>query len=70
MPRHRPFLLRDMRLVIFLVGPGAGEGHLFVLTVAVQDGVDELAAIVLIQPQQGKGQALAHGLDGSKHGML
>ena len=70
MTYHRPVLLLDMRLVVFLVGPGTGEGHPFVLTVTVRDFVDELAAIVRIQSQQGKRQALTHGLDGGKHEML
>ena len=59
-----------MRLIVFLVRTRAGEGHLFIQTIAVQDIVDELSTIIRVEPQQGKGQALAHGLDGGKHKTL
>jgi hypothetical protein len=45
MTHHRPVLLLDVRLVVFLVRAGASESHLFILTVVVQDVIDELAVI-------------------------
>lgn len=40
------------------------------LAVAQQVGVDELGAVVRVQPQQGEGQRLAHGGDGGGDRLL
>ena len=62
----RPVLLLHVPVVIFLVGPGAGEANFpFPICEAVhQVVVEELAAVVAIEPQDHKGQPVFDILSG------
>ena len=67
---YRPVLLLHMGIVFLLAGSGAGEGDALLLTVGKEVVVDELAAVVRVQPQQGEGQVLADVTDGAAHPLL
>jgi len=55
-----PVFLLDMGVVVFFVGPAAGEVDLAIRTVFFDMVVDELAAVVDVQPSEGKGEPQAH----------
>jgi hypothetical protein len=52
-----------MIAIILLIRTGAGEDDLFPPAVIIEVLVNELATIIRIQPQKGKGQALAYLVD-------
>src|ERR1700719_4019586 len=56
-------LLFDMGIVVLLPRAAAGEGDGVLLTVRVQVMVDELRAVVAVQPEQGHGQLRADPVD-------
>ena len=58
-PDHAPVLLLHVAAVVLPVGPRAREGDALVLAVAQQFVVDELTAVVRVDPQQREGQGLA-----------
>jgi hypothetical protein len=66
--RH-PVLLLDVGVVVFAIGPRAGEAHRHrsFLEVAHEVVVEELAAVVAIKTQEGKGQALFDAADLLEH---
>ncbi len=55
-----PILLLHVRLVIFLVRAGAGEGDLRIDAIAVEAIIDELPTIIRINAHQREGQSVAH----------
>src|SRR5437660_1150185 len=55
----RAVLLFDVSAVVLAVGPAAGEHDALAPAVVVQRAIDELRAIVTVQPAQGNGQATA-----------
>jgi hypothetical protein len=59
-----PVALLDMGIVVFLVGAAAGELDRAGFAVPVEVGIDELGAIVRIDPAQREGQGLAEVLQG------
>ena len=44
-----------MAAIVLLIGAGAGEGNFLPLAISIEVVVDELAAVVRVQPQKGKG---------------
>ena len=66
----RPVLLLDVGVVVFLVGPPAGELDWPLGAPADQMPVDELRAIVGIDAQQAKGQGLSNLLQRLHHPVL
>ena len=65
-----PVLLLDVRVIVLLVRPAPRELHLLGTAVAIEMLVDELGAIVGVDPEQGKGQSLAQLLQGLPHRLL
>ncbi len=51
-----PVLLLDMGVVVFAIGPAAGEGHAPRVQVAMQGPVEELAAVVAVEAFHREGQ--------------
>lgn len=66
----RPVFLLDIATVVFAVGAATREGNLFLLTIAVEFVVDELAAIVRVNPTQRERQSLARMLQPGKNVFL
>ncbi len=59
-----PIFLLDMGIVVFFIGPPAGELDLAPATVLEELGIDELRTVVGIQAAEGKGERgvqLGHG---------
>ena len=69
-PYHGPVFLLDVGVVVLPVGSGPGEGDALLLAVGVEVVVDELAAVVGIDTQQGKGEVLTDVVDGATHSLL
>src|SRR5438128_168585 len=67
---HGPVLLLDVRTVVFLPGPAAGEGNALALAPCVEAVVDELRAVVTVEANQGHRPALAHPMHGRAHSLL
>src|SRR3972149_4492214 len=63
MTYHRPVLLLDMGLIVFLVRTGTRESNLLVPAIAQEQVVNEFAAVIRVTAQQIKGQILAHGVN-------
>ena len=59
-------LLFDEAVVVFLVGTAPGEGDRLALAVADELEVDELRAIIAVQPEQGEREPAADLLQGGK----
>ena len=51
-----PVLLLDVGAVVLVAGPGPGEGELVGRAVVEEVGVDELAAVVRVDAQDGEGE--------------
>ena len=60
----------DKALISFLIGPPSGKGDLFLFTIGYHDLIDELSAVIGINPQNGKREELACPLEGSQHRLL
>jgi len=56
--------LFDIAAVVLAVGAAAGEGDLEILAEAQQLGIDELAAIIRVEAEQGEGQVVFNALEG------
>src|SRR5205085_3597004 len=63
------FLLHKA-LISFLIGSPTGKGDLFLFTIGDQDPIDELYAVIGINPQQGKREELPCALKGSYDRLL
>src|SRR5258708_3321555 len=63
------FLLHKA-LISFLIGSPTGKGDLFLFTIGDQDLIDELSAVIGINPQQGKREELPCALKGSYDRLL
>src|SRR5713101_5188396 len=63
-------LLFDMGAIVLLPGPTAGEGDAALAAVVVQALVDELAAVIAVEPEQRHGQALAHAMQAPAHPLV
>ena len=59
-----------MTAIVRLVGTIAGESNSLPLTVGVKVLVNEITAIVRVQPQKGKWQALAHSVHCTAYTLL
>ena len=59
-----------MTAIILLIGPRAGKGNALSLAVSEEMMIDELAAVVRVQPQQGKGQTLAQPMNRTTNTIL
>ncbi len=57
-------LLLDVRAVVLAVGPTAGKHDALPPAVVVDGAIDELGAVVTVQPAQGDGQAAADLVQG------
>src|SRR2546430_16890396 len=66
-PDDGPVLLLDVRAVVLAIGATTGEGNPFPKAVVVQRPIDELRAVVAVQPPERDRQAAAdlmqRGLD-------
>ena len=69
-PHHQPVLLLDVGSVVLLVGPGTSEPDPLPSAAVVQLVVGELAAVVRVDPQEGKGQPLADVVYSAAHPFL
>src|SRR6266851_5238532 len=63
-------LLFDMGAIVLLPGPTAGEGDAALSAVVVQALVDELAAVIAVEPEERHGQALAHAMHAPAHPLV
>ncbi len=70
LPHDRTVLLLDEALVVLVGHPATGEGELFVGTVGQQFLIDELAAVVGVDPEQGEGEHAARPLQRMDDAML
>lgn len=70
LPDHRAVLLFDETLIVLLGDPSSGEGDVLLLTIGQQQIVDELAAIVSIQSQDGEWHKLGGVAKSVFDGML
>jgi len=67
---HGPVFLLDVGVVVLPVGSGPGAGDALLLAVGVEVVVDELAAVVGVDTQEGEGKFLADVMDGATHSLL
>ena len=70
LPDVRPVLLLDVGVVVLLVRAPPGELNPVALAVPDEVGVDELGAVIGIDPPQGEGQRLPHRLQRLLHRVL
>jgi len=65
-----PIFTLDVGIVVLVIGAGTGEGKPLPLTVAVKEMIDELAAVVAVDPMPKEGGSPPDGLDGREDSLL
>ena len=67
---NRAIFLFDKTLISFQIRPSSREGDLFLFTIGDHDLIDELSAVIGINPQNRKREQRACALEGSQHRLL